>query len=59
MGEKDVIVLNSHGVGQYAYAERMPEWGESLRVTNWHIDQCGGCPWTSGFEYSLYRQGGK
>ena len=42
MGEKDVIVLNSHGVGQYAYAERMPEWGESLRVTNWHIDQDGG-----------------
>lgn len=38
----DVIVLNSHGVGQYAYAQKMPEWGETLRVTNWHIDQDGG-----------------
>jgi ribokinase len=38
----DAIVLNSHGVGQYANAEKMPEWGETLRVTNWHIDQDGG-----------------
>jgi len=38
----DIIVLNSHGVGQYAYADRMPEWGETMRVTNWHIDQDGG-----------------
>jgi ribokinase len=38
----DVIVLNSHGVGQYAYAERMPKWGETMRVTQWHIDQDGG-----------------
>ena len=38
----DVIVLNSHGVGQYAYADRMPRWGETMRVTRWHIDQDGG-----------------
>jgi ribokinase len=38
----DVVVLNSHGVGQYANTEKMPEWGETLRVTNWHIDQDGG-----------------
>lgn len=38
----DIIVLNSHGVGQYAYADRMPEWGETMRVTRWHIDQDGG-----------------
>lgn len=38
----DVIVLNSHGVGQYAYADRMPKWGETMRVSHWHIDQDGG-----------------
>lgn len=38
----DVIVLNSHGVGQYAYTDRMPRWGETMRVTRWHIDQDGG-----------------
>ena len=38
----EVIVLNSHGVGQYAYADRMPRWGETMRVTRWHIDQDGG-----------------
>ncbi|NCB43133.1 MAG: ribokinase [Clostridia bacterium] len=40
--QTDVIVLNSHGVGQYAYADRMPKWGETMRVTRWHIDQDGG-----------------
>lgn len=39
---KDVIVLNSHGVGQYAYCDRMPEWGESLPVRGWHIAEDGG-----------------
>lgn len=38
----DVIVLNSHGVGQYAYCDRMPEWGESLAVKKWHVAQDGG-----------------
>ena len=28
MEKKDVIVLNSHGVGQYAYTDHMPKWGE-------------------------------
>ena len=38
----DVIVLNSHGVGQYAYADRMPVWGETLPVRNWHVAEDGG-----------------
>ena len=43
MGRKmDVIVLNSHGVGQYAYADRMPVWGETLPVRNWHVAEDGG-----------------
>lgn len=33
-GKKDVIVLNSHGVGQYAYTDHMPKWGETLSVKN-------------------------
>jgi len=39
---RDVIVLNSHGVGQYAYCDRMPEWGETLSVRGWHIAEDGG-----------------
>lgn len=31
MSKKDVIVLNSHGVGQYAYADHMP-YGAKLSV---------------------------
>lgn len=42
MKNVEVIVLNSHGVGQYAYTDKMPVWGETLRVTDWHIDQDGG-----------------
>ena len=44
MSKKDVIVLNSHGVGQYAYADHMPVWGETLCVTKWHVaeDGCNG-----------------
>ena len=38
----DVIVLNSHGVGQYAYVDRMPAWGETLSVKNWHVAEDGG-----------------
>lgn len=38
----DVIVLNSHGVGQYAYTDHMPVWGETLPVKNWHVAQDGG-----------------
>lgn len=42
MNKFDVIVLNSHGVGQYADACRLPVWGETLRVTNWRIAEDGG-----------------
>ena len=37
MAVKDVIVLNSHGVGQYAYTDHMPKWGETLSVKKWHV----------------------
>ena len=40
--KKDVIVLNSHGVGQYAYTDHMPVWGETLPVKNWHVAEDGG-----------------
>lgn len=42
MSQKDVIVLNSHGVGQYAYTDHMPKWGETLRVKNWRVAEDGG-----------------
>ena len=42
MKQKDVIVLNSHGVGQYAYTDHMPEWGETLSVKNWYVAEDGG-----------------
>lgn len=42
MGKKDVIVLNSHGVGQYAYTDHMPKWGETLSVKRWRIAEDGG-----------------
>lgn len=42
MNQKDVIVLNSHGVGQYAFTDHMPKWGESLSVKNWYVAEDGG-----------------
>ena len=42
MEKKDVIVLNSHGVGQYAYTDHMPKWGETLSVKKWHVAEDGG-----------------
>lgn len=42
MSKIDAVVLNSHGVGQYAYADHMPVWGETLCVSNWHIAEDGG-----------------
>ena len=42
MAVKDVIVLNSHGVGQYAYTDHMPKWGETLSVKKWHVAEDGG-----------------
>lgn len=38
----DVIVLNSHGVGQVCNINRLPHEGESLRAWNWHIAEDGG-----------------
>lgn len=42
MNPKDVIVLNSHGIGQYAYCDHLPRWGETLSVRGWHIAEDGG-----------------
>lgn len=42
MSAKEVIVLNSHGVGQYAYTDHMPKWGETLSVKNWYVAEDGG-----------------
>lgn len=42
MTARDAIVLNSHGVGQYAYCDHMPSWGETLSVSKWHIAEDGG-----------------
>ncbi len=42
MGDIDIIVLNSHGVGQYAYCDDLPRWGETLAVKNWRIAKDGG-----------------
>lgn len=42
MNQKDVIVLNSHGVGQYAYTDHMPKRGETLSVKNWYVAEDGG-----------------
>lgn len=42
MSAKEVIVLNSHGVGQYADATHMPVWGETLCVKNWRVAEDGG-----------------
>ena len=36
-----MIVLNSHGVGQYAYTDRLPN-GRNLRVRNWYVAEDGG-----------------
>lgn len=45
MSEKksiDVIVLNSHGVGQVCYIKRFPRRGETLEASNWHVEEDGG-----------------
>lgn len=42
MSAHDVIVLNSHGVGQYAYCDHMPAWGETLAVKRRHVAEDGG-----------------
>ena len=42
MGPIDVIVLNSHGVGQVCHIKRFPRRGETLEATNWHVEEDGG-----------------
>ena len=42
MEKKDVIVLNSHGVGQVCHIKRFPRRGETLEATNWHVEEDGG-----------------
>ena len=38
----DVIVLNSHGVGQICYVKRLPRRGETMEATNWRVEEDGG-----------------
>nr|WP_211214165.1 ribokinase [Neobacillus bataviensis] len=38
----EVIVLNSHGVGQFCNIKRLPALGETLRAWNWRIEEDGG-----------------
>lgn len=38
----DVIVLNSHGVGQVCEIKRLPRRGETLAATNWRVEEDGG-----------------
>lgn len=40
--EIDVIVLNSHGVGQFCNIKRLPLLGETLRAWNWRVEEDGG-----------------
>lgn len=42
MSKIQAVVLNSHGVGQYAYTDHMPVWGETLCVSKWHVAEDGG-----------------
>jgi ribokinase len=41
-GKIDVIVLNSHGVGQVCEIKRLPRRGETLAATNWRVEEDGG-----------------
>ena len=40
--EIDVIVMNSHGVGQFCNIKRLPYLGETLRAWNWRVEEDGG-----------------
>ena len=42
MGKIDVIVLNSHGVGQVCHVKRLPRRGETLAAKNWKVEEDGG-----------------
>lgn len=38
----DVIVFNSHGVGQICHVKRLPRLGETMEATNWRVEEDGG-----------------
>ena len=38
----DVIVLNSHGVGQICHVKRLPRRGETMEATHWRVEEDGG-----------------
>ncbi len=42
MKKVDVVVLNSHGVGQVCHVKRLPRRGETLAATNWIVEEDGG-----------------
>jgi len=42
MEKVDVIVLNSHGVGQVCHIKRLPRRGETLAAKNWKVEEDGG-----------------
>ena len=53
--EIDVIVMNSHGVGQFCNIKRLPYLGETLRAWNWRQDNTGVGP---GLALALDPKGG-
>lgn len=38
----DVIVMNSHGVGQVCRVHRLPRRGETMEAWDWHVEEDGG-----------------
>jgi ribokinase len=42
MRKVDVVVLNSHGVGQVCHIKRLPRRGETLAAKNWRVEEDGG-----------------
>jgi ribokinase len=41
-GPIEVIVMNSHGVGQVCNVHRLPRRGETMEAWNWHVEEDGG-----------------
>lgn len=41
-GPIDVIVMNSHGVGQVCRVHRLPRRGETMEAWDWHVEEDGG-----------------
>ena len=38
----DVIVMNSHGVGQVCRVHRLPRRSETMEAWDWHVEEDGG-----------------